>query len=239
VACRRRALDSGVGAITVAKAYRLLKAILNTAVDDGLIRRNPCRITGAGQEKSPERPVLSLRQVFDLADAFTDRRYRLLILLAVFCGLRWGELAALRRKHIDISAGLIRVEATVAELTTGALVTGPPKSLAVSAGSPSRLSCWPTSPSTWTTSPALLPRALSLSARKVPSSAAATSRAHGAQRSRWPGSSASTSTIFGIPGTPWPPRLVRACANSWTGWATAQQPVPPTSTSIARRCATR
>jgi integrase len=127
---RKTLLDSGVGSVTVAKAYRLLKAILNTAVDDGLIRRNPCRIKGAGQEKSPERPVLTLRQVFDLADAFTDRRYRLLILLAVFCGLRWGELAALRRKHIDISTGLIHVEAAVAELANGALVTGPPKSLA-------------------------------------------------------------------------------------------------------------
>jgi hypothetical protein len=39
------------------KAYRLFKAILNTAVDDGLIRRNPCRIKGAGQEKSAERPA--------------------------------------------------------------------------------------------------------------------------------------------------------------------------------------
>jgi hypothetical protein len=38
-----------VSAVTVAKAYRLLKAILNTAVDDGLIRRNPCRI------KAPDR----------------------------------------------------------------------------------------------------------------------------------------------------------------------------------------
>jgi integrase len=44
----------------VAKAYRLLRAILNTAADDGLIRRNPCRIKGAGQEKSPERPVLTI-----------------------------------------------------------------------------------------------------------------------------------------------------------------------------------
>ena len=127
---RRGLVSAEVSEVTAAKAYRLLKAILNTALDDGLIRRNPCRIKGAGQEKSPERPVLSLRQVFDLADAFTDRRYRLLILPAAFCGLRWGELAALRRKHIDVSAGLTRVEAAVVELTTGALVTGPPKSLA-------------------------------------------------------------------------------------------------------------
>lgn len=41
---RKGLLDAGVGEVTVAKAYRLLKAIMNTAVDDGMIRRNPCRI---------------------------------------------------------------------------------------------------------------------------------------------------------------------------------------------------
>ena len=125
---RKSLLDSGVGAVTVAKAYRLLKAIMNTAVDDGLIRRNPCRIDGAGQEHSPERPVLTIAQVFALADAFTDRRYRLLILLAVFCSLRWGELAALTRDAIDPDAGILIVRAGVVELKTGALITGPPKS---------------------------------------------------------------------------------------------------------------
>ena len=68
-----RRLDSGVSAVTIAKAYRLLKAIMNTATDDGLIRRNPCRIKGASVEKSPERPVLTVQQVFDLADAIGPR----------------------------------------------------------------------------------------------------------------------------------------------------------------------
>lgn len=40
---------------TVAKSYRLLKAIMETAVDDELIRRNPCRIKGAGKESAEER----------------------------------------------------------------------------------------------------------------------------------------------------------------------------------------
>jgi Phage integrase, N-terminal SAM-like domain len=75
---RKDLLDDGVSAVTVAKAYRLLKAIFNTAVDDGLIRRNPCRIKGAGQEKSPERPVLTVPQVYALADA-ADERYRALV----------------------------------------------------------------------------------------------------------------------------------------------------------------
>jgi len=51
-----------------------------------------------------------------------------LILLAVFCSLRWGEVAALRRRNIDTMAGLIRVEVAVVELTNGVLATRPPKS---------------------------------------------------------------------------------------------------------------
>ena len=58
--------------MTVAKAYRLLHAIMNTAVEDGLIRRNPCRIKGAGQEYSQEQ----CHVVKDLA--LVSRMYRAL-----------------------------------------------------------------------------------------------------------------------------------------------------------------
>jgi hypothetical protein len=58
----------GVGRTMVAKAYRLLRAVLNTAVDDELIARNPCRIKGAGAEHAPERPTATVAQVLRLAD---------------------------------------------------------------------------------------------------------------------------------------------------------------------------
>ncbi len=127
---RRRAaapLDSDVGAVTLAKACRLLKAVLNTAVDDGAIRRNPCRIKGAGQEKSPERPVLTIAQVYALAET-VDQRYRVLVLLGTFGSLRWGELATLRRRHVDLDAGMVRVEQSLTELPGGGYAFGPPKS---------------------------------------------------------------------------------------------------------------
>jgi integrase len=73
--------------------------------------------------------VLTIRQVFDLADAI-EPRHRTLILLAVFGSLRWGELAALRRQHIDLCSGTLRVEVAVVELIDGSFVTGPPKSAA-------------------------------------------------------------------------------------------------------------
>ena len=124
---RKSLLDSGVSAVTTAKAYRLLKAVLNTAVDDGMIRRNPCRIKGAGQERSPERPVLAIGQVYGLAEVI-DQRYRALVLLGTFGSLRWGELAALRRSDIDLKACSIRVGRQLTETVGGRPGFGPPKS---------------------------------------------------------------------------------------------------------------
>ena len=109
---RQMLLDGGLGESTVSKAYRLLRAVLNTAADDELIRRNPCRIKGAGVEHPAERPVLTLAEVMSLADAI-EPRYRMLVLLAVFGSLRWGELVGLQRSDFDLDIGLVRIERAV------------------------------------------------------------------------------------------------------------------------------
>ena len=85
---------------TVARAYRILKALLATAVADELIPRNPCNVRGASTSKSQERPIATIDQVWKLSDAMHPR-YKTLILLATFTGLRLGELRALRRSDID------------------------------------------------------------------------------------------------------------------------------------------
>lgn len=126
---RKALLDGGVGPVTVAKAYRLLKAIMHTAMEDKMIKSNPCQIKSGGKEESPERPTLTVRQVFTLADAI-DPRFRALVLLATFGSLRWGELAALRRRCLDLDAGTVRVVASTTELKDGSVTIGPPKSAA-------------------------------------------------------------------------------------------------------------
>src|SRR5439155_13755276 len=117
------------GALQAAKGYRLLRAVLNTAVADALIVRNPCRIPGAGQERTPERALVAPEQVLALADAI-EPRYRALVLLAGTGGLRLGELLAVRRQHIDLVASTVRVEEQATHLMTGERITGPPKSAA-------------------------------------------------------------------------------------------------------------
>jgi len=117
------------GPVTVAKAYRLLHAILNTAVDDGLIRRNPCRIKGAGQEDSGERPVIPMAKLIELLD-IVPPRYRALVLLATFASLRFGELAGLRRSELDLDNCSVHVVVTTAETDDGRLIDHGPKSQA-------------------------------------------------------------------------------------------------------------
>ncbi|MDZ7576619.1 MAG: tyrosine-type recombinase/integrase [Candidatus Nanopelagicales bacterium] len=122
-------IRSGVSGSLAAKAYRLLRAILGTAVDDDLIERNPCRIRGAGVESPNERPVLTTQQVFALADLM-PARLRCMVLIATFASLRYGEVAALRRRDLDFGAGTVRVSRALTEIRGQGLAFGPPKSRA-------------------------------------------------------------------------------------------------------------
>jgi integrase len=128
---RSALLDAGVSQSVTAKAYRLLRAILNTAVqEDELISRNPCRVRGADRESPAERPVLTVRQVFELADAMRYRRLRTLVLVAAFATLRWGEVTALRRRDLAPDGSWVRVTVAHTEVVGRGIVVGPPKSRA-------------------------------------------------------------------------------------------------------------
>ncbi|MFE7302598.1 tyrosine-type recombinase/integrase [Streptomyces sp. NPDC057579] len=124
---RTERLASTGAATTVAKSYRLLKAIMETAVDDELIRRNPCRIRGAGKESSAERQIATVGQVDALANALGPR-WRLMVFLGAYGPMRPEEQAELRRKDVDQDAMTIRVRMAAPELTTGRRAPGDTKS---------------------------------------------------------------------------------------------------------------
>ncbi|MGW6604817.1 tyrosine-type recombinase/integrase [Streptomyces sp. NPDC055036] len=141
-AWRAERLETIKADTTVAKAYRLVKAILQTAADDELIRRNPCRIKGAGKESADERPVATVEQVDALADAMGPR-WRLMVYFAAYASLRPEEQAELRRPDVDLpdepdpcrrrdaaqhEPVLLRISRAAPELTTGRRVTGDTKS---------------------------------------------------------------------------------------------------------------
>ncbi|WP_231983645.1 site-specific integrase [Mycobacterium sp. E2733] len=90
--------------------YGLLHALLATAVSDGLLTANPCQIERAMQVTRKRQPViLSIGELGHVADAI-EPRYRALVLIGAWCGLRWGELIELRRRDIGAGAVLLTVE---------------------------------------------------------------------------------------------------------------------------------
>jgi hypothetical protein len=92
-----------------AHAYSLLRAILTTAVHDGLLPSNPCHIRGAGNAKRVHKiQPATLAELEALVTAMPVR-YRTMTLMAAWCGLRFGELVELRRSDVDLKAGVIRV----------------------------------------------------------------------------------------------------------------------------------
>lgn len=94
-----------------AHVYALLHAVCDTAVtQDHLLTVNPCQITGAMNTATQRKPViLEVAELAALAEAIKPERFKALILLKAWCGLRWGEVIELRRKDIADDIEVVRV----------------------------------------------------------------------------------------------------------------------------------
>jgi integrase len=103
------------GRTSIQQSYRFLRAVMNTAVKDGAILKNPCSIAGAGADRAKERPVASPAEVVALIEAITPR-YRAAVVLAAWCGLRRGEVLGLRRDDVNLEAGTVTVRRNRVEL---------------------------------------------------------------------------------------------------------------------------
>ncbi|BDB43324.1 MULTISPECIES: tyrosine-type recombinase/integrase [Mycobacterium] len=108
-------------------AYSLLRTIMGSAVTDELLDANPCRITGAGRSKRVHkiRPA-SIDELATVTAAMPER-LQLMVMLASWCALRFGETVELRRGDIDLSAEVIRIR-RAAVRTQGEYAVTTPKS---------------------------------------------------------------------------------------------------------------
>lgn len=108
-------------------AYGLLRTILGDAVQRRLIDFNPCHIRGAGNTKRVKQiGPATLPELEALTKAMPER-YRLMVLLAAWCGLRFGEITELRRHDFDLSNGVVKIRRAVVRVN-GEFIIGTPKS---------------------------------------------------------------------------------------------------------------
>jgi len=110
-----------------AHTYGLLRTIMATALADELVTANPCRIRGAGSSKTKHQTTIATLPELEVMVAAMPERYRSMVLLAAWCGLRFGELAELRRGDVDVEGRLLRISRGVAR-AGGKVIIGDPKS---------------------------------------------------------------------------------------------------------------
>jgi integrase len=120
-------LGHETGKVQRTRCYQLLSVIMRSAWRQELIASTPCRIAGASTSKrSHEVRTASAEELAALVTA-TPERFRAMVYLAAWCQLRQGELAELRRRDIDMTAGTVRVARAVSRVN-GRQVVGTPKS---------------------------------------------------------------------------------------------------------------
>ncbi|KUI14353.1 integrase [Mycobacterium sp. GA-1285] len=109
-------------------AYSLLRTIMASAVNDELLDSNPCRISGAGRAKRVHkiRPA-SIDELATVTAAMPER-LRLMVILASWCAMRFGETVELRRGDVDLGDEVIRIRRAAVRTQGGTFAVTTPKS---------------------------------------------------------------------------------------------------------------
>lgn len=117
-------IDYAPSVVKVVKGY--VSTIYKHAIDDKLVRDNPCvRISLPQQQKVKVRPYLR-RQVLAVRDAM-PAHYRRMVELGAATGLRQGELRGLTLDRVNFDTGDLAVDRQLLDRVGDVPVFGPPK----------------------------------------------------------------------------------------------------------------
>jgi integrase len=115
--------QKGLSPRSITKYHVMLHSIFARAVRDRLIAFNPCEatelpkiVTKSSRTLTPEEFASLLVQI--------PARFKALVMTDIETGLRWGELVALRPRHVDFLRRTITVEQTIVEVSSKDSPTG-------------------------------------------------------------------------------------------------------------------
>lgn len=127
----QRKREGDTGNTTKAHTYSLARSIMTTAcgVHGPIVGRvNPFAVRGAGSTQSAKRTELVSSSELEIILATIRPEWRAMVQIALWTGLRFGELAELRRSDIDLEERMIHVRRAVSRSKVGGVRTKDPKS---------------------------------------------------------------------------------------------------------------
>ncbi|SEN82081.1 site-specific integrase [Bradyrhizobium sp. OK095] len=120
----RRDGKGGLSPRTVHHMHRVLYSALDQAERWKLIVRNPAALLEKRDRPKIERkpvPTIDAPTTATVFDAARERRLFIPLVLATLCGLRRGEITALRWRSVDLDSGQLAVVASTEQTDAGAI----------------------------------------------------------------------------------------------------------------------
>jgi integrase len=117
------ATENGLSAASVGKYHTMLHSIFQRALRDRVVTFNPCEHTELPKVIKKKARTLTPAE-YDALLAALPAQHRLMVETAINTGLRWGELIALKPRHLDLTTGRLTVEETIVEISIKNSPTG-------------------------------------------------------------------------------------------------------------------
>ena len=115
----RRNGKGGLSPRTVHHIHRVLKQALHQAVRWQLIARNPADAVDAPKVERRRLDTYNMAQTAELIEIMRGTRMLIPTILAALCGLRRGEIAALRWRNVNLSTGQLSVVESAEQTKAG------------------------------------------------------------------------------------------------------------------------
>ena len=123
----REMLGRGLSPRTVLQTHRILREALKHGVKWGLLLRNVCDAVDPPKPRSKEMTALDTAGVEKFLDTAFNTPYGAFFFLAIYTGLRRGELLGLRWSAVKLKARSLSVTETIQRLNGQGLVSSEPK----------------------------------------------------------------------------------------------------------------
>lgn len=106
--------SGGLSPKTIRHHHALLSAMLQDAVEWGLLKENICERVKPPKVPKAEKTVFTIEQARELIKALDkeELKYKVIVMLAIFTGFRRGEIMGLEWSDIDFEEGLIEINRT-------------------------------------------------------------------------------------------------------------------------------
>jgi integrase len=117
------ATEVGLSSASVRKYHTMLSSIFERAFRDRVVTFNPCEHTELPKVIKKKARTLTPAE-YDAILAALPAQHRLMVETAINTGLRWGELIALKPRHLDLETGRLTVEETIVEISRKNSPTG-------------------------------------------------------------------------------------------------------------------